>query len=370
MTDGVPQYPPVYQPIGAAASNRESLQGQITALGLAVSALNGLLANISNANLVALKAFLPTLPTWSDTDPVLAIVQSNVELKMPALPTDGETITIGPADDPIIYRFREVLGPGQAANATLTGTGQPSDGDSVTIGALTYVFKTTAISPYHVKIGTTYDDTLVNLMKAVNLAGTGDGAEYFAGTGEGAMVEHPLVSASDVAAHAIKFTAKEVGIAGNDIVSTVSNGFTEFSFGDEKFGGGIDSQAANDILIEATLADTLTNVKDTIEGYKDGKNGTGTVKNEYVTAETQEDKIVFTAVSGLRGPLGDEILVSSSMIGDGNKFDAPHLYNGAYVTPGAKGKILMTNTGIWVATELNKIENDTAAWSQLQYFGG
>jgi len=80
---------------------------------------------------------------------------------------------------------------GVAASGTVTFAAQPANNDSVTIGAHTYTFKTTLTgAAYEVKIGTSADDTLSNLIAAIN-ADIGAGTAYGTGT-----VRHELVTAS------------------------------------------------------------------------------------------------------------------------------------------------------------------------------
>ncbi len=75
-------------------------------------------------------------------------------------------------------------------DAPLTGTlslsGQPSDGDSFTIGVdnatYTYAFKTTITTAGHVAIGTTPAVTMANLVNAMAGENASVGTAYFAGT--------------------------------------------------------------------------------------------------------------------------------------------------------------------------------------------
>jgi hypothetical protein len=100
-----------------------------------------------------------------------------------------------------------------AASDKLTSTAI-ADGDTVTVGGVTYTFETTltAVANHVHRTGTLATD-LANLVKAINLTGV-SGTDYGAGT-----VINPNVSAvSD--ATTLTATAKVAGPAGNAIVAT------------------------------------------------------------------------------------------------------------------------------------------------------
>lgn len=92
---------------------------------------------------------------------------------------------------------------GIALTATLTSdnSGNVSDGDTVTIRARAYTFKTTVVSNDQVKIGANNDASLLNLSRAINKSGGSPPTDYSVTT---ANVD---VSASTVSAHAITVTA-------------------------------------------------------------------------------------------------------------------------------------------------------------------
>lgn len=80
----------------------------------------------------------------------------------------------------------KVYAEGTAGRGLVYLTGQPSDGDTVTVGLTgrtqAYRFKTTTAAAYDVKIGATANDTASNLKKALNADGLGDGTDYHTGT--------------------------------------------------------------------------------------------------------------------------------------------------------------------------------------------
>jgi len=104
---------------------------------------------------------------------------------------------------------------GVRSQGTLTMDTNPTDGDTITIGAVTYTFKDTPASAGHIKIGVNVAATQVSLVKTIN--GTGiAGTDYFAGT----TTPHPTVSAGNFAANASVLTARTAGVAGDTIATT------------------------------------------------------------------------------------------------------------------------------------------------------
>jgi hypothetical protein len=129
-----------------------------------------------------------------------------------------------------------------AATATLTASDTPADKDTVTIGTITYIFKTvltgTYGSPYQVLIGGSAAAALDNLKAAVNDGPSGEGTQYGAGT-----VVNPDIWATDNTDTTQLFEAKIVGSSGNFIPST-EHAFTihtdVLSFSHTIFTGGAD----------------------------------------------------------------------------------------------------------------------------------
>lgn len=104
-----------------------------------------------------------------------------------------------------------------AADGTVTvAVGNAQDGDEITIGDVTYTWKT-ALSedtddavPYEVLIGVDNSAAAANLQKAIT-AGASAGTNYSTGT-----VAHPLVTAT-VSSNVVTVTAKTKGVVGNAI---------------------------------------------------------------------------------------------------------------------------------------------------------
>jgi hypothetical protein len=137
-----------------------------------------------------------------------------------------------------------------AVNATGTLTSDntaPSDGDTVTIGSVTYTFKTTLTAAgvaNEVKIGASADVALLNLINAIsrNDDGTtkGPGITY----GLGTLVHPQVTCAQSVTAHAFLITARTTLTNGTSQRPTTANALattetsSHLSFGSATLTGG------------------------------------------------------------------------------------------------------------------------------------
>lgn len=124
------------------------------------------------------------------------------------------------------------LGASTRASTALVSapTAAPGADSTVTIGSITYTFKTTVGAAYTVKRGANDAEALENLKKAINQE-AGAGTNY--GTGTAA---HTGVYASITDTNVMTIVARETGLAGNGIaVSTNVTGW-EWTF-DETTGG-------------------------------------------------------------------------------------------------------------------------------------
>jgi hypothetical protein len=117
-----------------------------------------------------------------------------------------------------------------AATGTLTFTGQPADGDTVTIGAKVYTFQAVLTNvDGNVFIGANLAATIANLADAINL-GAGAGVDYAAAT-----TLHTQV-AGTAGATTLIATAKEAGTGGNAIATTETS--ANASWGGATLSGG------------------------------------------------------------------------------------------------------------------------------------
>jgi hypothetical protein len=147
-----------------------------------------------------------------------------------------------------------------ASGVLTTDDTELTDGDTVTIGNVTYRFKDTMAQINDVKRdGTTADTTLANLVAAINGSGT-SGVEWFAGT-----VANPDFTSSTVSAHAITVTANVKGVAGNAFAKTESSSHLDWDGVGAVMTGGVDGTvgqakqilANNSYLYLAIAANTI-----------------------------------------------------------------------------------------------------------------
>ena len=107
---------------------------------------------------------------------------------------------------------------GTAATGTLTfSSTKPANLDAVLIGSKTYTFKTSISVANDVLIGTTHEESRLNLLRAVSLTGT-IGTDYGTGTTINTDVLIPVISGT----FGLVFTAARTGVAGNLIATTAS----------------------------------------------------------------------------------------------------------------------------------------------------
>ena len=116
--------------------------------------------------------------------------------------------------DFLIEQFMGTYADGKAS-VNLTVDTNPTNGDTMTLGAKTYTFETTLTDvDGNIQIGGSTAATQANIVAAINLTGT-PGTDYAA-----SMTIHPTVTAAAFAANVAAITAKTGGTAGNSIVST------------------------------------------------------------------------------------------------------------------------------------------------------
>lgn len=131
------------------------------------------------------------------------------------------------------------LSGGVSASTVLTLVANPTDGDTLTLGAKTYRFKTTIAQVNDVLRGADAAATIVSLVRAIT-AGAGAGTDYFTGTTANASV-----TAADGTGDTVDITAIQAGVAGNLIA--VSETFTNAGnvLSGEYLTGGIDRYILN-----------------------------------------------------------------------------------------------------------------------------
>lgn len=98
-----------------------------------------------------------------------------------------------------------------AATGSIAFSGNPTDGDTVTVGETIYQFKTDMAATNDIKLGSSQSDSIATLVKVINGTGASD-TDYYAGT------TTPNASASASASGAeVTITAKTDGAAGNSV---------------------------------------------------------------------------------------------------------------------------------------------------------
>lgn len=106
---------------------------------------------------------------------------------------------------------------GVRSQGTLTLAVNPTDGDTMVIGAVTYRFKNVLAQVQDIQIGINVAATQVSVVKT--LSGTGvAGTDYFAAS----TSPHPTVAGGAFAANISILTARVAGVAG-DLIATTSN---------------------------------------------------------------------------------------------------------------------------------------------------
>lgn len=147
------------------------------------------------------------------------------------------------------------------ATGTLTDStnAKPTNGDTVTIGAVQYTFATTltAGTANQIKIGSNGDNSLQNLIFAINGTGT-PGTNY-----SDATVKNLQVVAGALSAHAFVITAIVGGSVGNLIATTAVSTGPVMAWGAATLTGG-DASDTNQIVQVAIGSNPATNL---LTGY-------------------------------------------------------------------------------------------------------
>lgn len=286
--------------------------------------------------------------------PVNAVAAAKV-LTVSGTPAEGDTVSVGG----VTYKARlTALGNGVAASAILTSDQTaPTDGDTVTVGTRVYRFKTTMAQANDVKLGTATASMLA-LFKAMHLTGT-EGVDYYAGT----QAINVAATAVHTSTFVITVTANSVGYAGNLFAKAENSTHLDWDGTGAFFTGGIDAQAANDVYCTSaeTFIDNL--VLAITAGDGDGTNyGTGTEENTLATA-VKASASTMTATNKIKGTVGNSTAIAKS----GSNFtwasSATALSGGVDGTVGIAGQFTHNGTYLYVCTDTNTIAD--ANWKRL-----
>lgn len=164
----------------------------------------------------------------------------------------GTTMTVLSKSAGTFAVGQKVLSDGIAAvkaSGTLTFALKPTSGDTVTIGANVYAFKTEAAAINDIPLGSTLADTLTSLVKTINGTGVA-GTDYFLGT----VTPNPQVSA-EVSEGVVTLTALVEGVAGNSI-ALASSSANAVASGAHLAGGAAAQEIAANTFITALISGT------------------------------------------------------------------------------------------------------------------
>jgi uncharacterized phage protein (TIGR02218 family) len=160
--------------------------------------------------------------------------QAQYENRMYEVTTAGTTAPTEPTYDTTVGN--PTTEPSQKATAILRMTGQPSNGQFITIGSKSYTFQTVLTNvDGNVLIGATFGDSYNNLLAATTL-GAGSGTTYAALTTAHTTVDFSGAPSTGV----LTLTAKTAGSAGNAIATTETLSNATFDNAQTHLAGGTD----------------------------------------------------------------------------------------------------------------------------------
>jgi len=288
--------------------------------------------------------------------PVNAVAASKV-LTIGTNPINKATVTVGSN----VYRFISALGAGVAATGTLTmNTDQPHDGDTVLMGMTTYTFKSAfsaapTVANEVLIAATTTEASMDNLIAAIEGSGT-EGVEYSVGT-----VSQGAVTATKATADTMLVTYDSVGFLGNEY--DTAGTATHATWGAATLTGGIDAQAANDVLIGGDTEASIDNLVLAITaGVDTSKYGTGTVANPLATA-VKASAATMTATNLIKGVVGNSTAVAETLADGSWAGAATALSGGVDGTVGSQWQLVADATNLYVAIAANTIAD--ANWKKL-----
>lgn len=133
------------------------------------------------------------------------------------------------------FKGQKAYGDLNTARATLSLTSNPLDTETYTVGAVVYTMVAAPpASANQVQIGASVQETIANLVAAINATGTTPD-QYGAGT-----VENPDAAAAEITGDRALIYAREPGSPGNSIATTTTATGSSFNFATLSGGGDDD----------------------------------------------------------------------------------------------------------------------------------
>jgi len=265
-------------------------------------------------------------------------------LTIGTLPAEGATVSMGG----VAYKFRAALGAGAKANSTLTlNVEVPHDGDTVIIGGSTYTLKT-ALTPTanQILIEATNTATISNIIACLG-GGAGSGTKFAADSDQqtSLVITNPTPDTMLV-------TAPEVGFLWN--AAATAGTMTHGTWNHTTLTGGVDAQAANDVLrgvnVEASIDNLVLAV--TLGTGIGTKFGTGTVVNPLVTA-VKASASTMTCTNKIIGVVGNDTVIGETLADGSWAAAAVKLGGGVDGTIGKAGQVMFDATKLYFCTLYN-----------------
>lgn len=333
-----------------------TVDGTLIKDGAISTALNGGTILLAKAN-IDTGEIKPSLLTTPEGTPVNAVA-ANKLLTIGTNPVEAATVSVGGKT----YKFRAVIGAGAKATGLLTfNTELPHANDTVILGLQTYKF-VAALSagptvPNEILIEATVTLTIDNLVSAV-MGTAGVGVKYSVGTASYSSVITVTKASADT--FAVEYNA--IGFLGNsfDTLGTL----THATWGANALAGGIDVQAANDVLIGISVEASIDNLVLAITaGAGIGVNyGTGTTVNTLATA-VKASVATMTATNKIKGVIGNATAIDEDLADGSWALDVKFLSGGIDGTVGVANEIRQNATDFFVCIAANTIAD--ANWRKM-----
>jgi hypothetical protein len=176
-------------------------------------------------------------------------------------------------------------GPIFASGTLTTNRTNPSNNDSVTIGATTYTFKTTLTTEGDIQIGASYLETLMNLIAAINQTGV-QNFNY-----KVTSLNAQVTALATLNGNVLEIIARAAGVAGNSISLAVTGSTLTTSAG--TLTGGADTVQLLASAVQPTPGQTLTDYAISLVNAINAYSGTSGY-----SATKSNQTIFVTAVAG------------------------------------------------------------------------